>query len=104
MATSVYTVYAEGQHNESRIRTIEILLLLGYPLLEMTPYRPATYQAPRLATAYRRPIMAQTFDQLLGFPVCTGDICRLVFHTGATVLGIHVGLKEKGLIAIVGWV
>jgi len=48
--------------------------------------------------------MAQTFDQLLGFPVCTGDICRLVFHTGATVLGIHVGLKEKGLIAIVGWV
>jgi hypothetical protein len=48
--------------------------------------------------------MGQTFDQMLGMPLCTGDICRLVFHTGATVLGVHVGMKEKGLLSIVGWI
>ena len=32
-----------------------------------------------------------------------GDILRLTFHTGATVLGIHVGLKEKGFMSVLGW-
>lgn len=72
----------------------------------MGPYRAPAYQGPRLATPYRSPQKAvgQTFDQLLGWPPCTGDICRLVFHSGAAVLGIHVGLKEKGPISILGWI
>jgi len=72
----------------------------------MGPYRAAAYQGPRLVTAYRpsQKVMGQTFDQILGWPPCTGDICRLVFHSGATILGIHVGLKEKGWISVLGWV
>lgn len=75
----------------------------------MGPYRPLAYQGPRLSTPYRPVVaackeMGQTFDQILGWPPCTGDVCRLLFHGGATVLGIHVGLKEKGPIAVLGWV
>jgi hypothetical protein len=60
-----------------------------------------------MATAYcgsSKKKLGQTFDQMLGMPVCTGDICRLVFHAGATVLGFHVGMKEKGLISVIGWI
>ena len=72
----------------------------------MGPYRPVAYQGPRLATAYCGPgkKLGQTFDQMLGLPVCTGDFCRLIFHTGATILGVHVGMKEKGLLGAIGWV
>jgi len=73
----------------------------------MSPYRPLAYQGPRIATAFSpvaRRALGQTFDQLLGLPACTGDLCRLVFHTGATYLGLHVGMKEKGLLSAIGWV
>jgi hypothetical protein len=72
----------------------------------MGPYQPPAYQGPRLATAYQghSKTLGQTFDQLLGLPVCTGDLCRLLFHTGATVLGVHVGMKGKGAMAVLGWI
>lgn len=72
----------------------------------MGPYRPPAYQGPRIVTAYQpsRKALGQTFDEMLGFPACTGDICRLVFHTGATVLGIHVGMTGKGFMSVLGWV
>lgn len=75
-------------------------------LVSVGPYRAPAYQGPRLVTAYHpsQKAMGQTFDELLGLPACTGDICRLVFHTGATILGIHVGLKEKGPLSILGWI
>ena len=72
----------------------------------MGPYRPLAYQGPRLVTAYRpsQKALGQTFDEMLGLPACTGDLCRLVFHTGATILGVHVGLKEQGAISVIGWI
>jgi hypothetical protein len=73
----------------------------------MGPYRAVAYRGPRLITIHHGPhpkTLGQTFDQMLGLPACSGDICRLVFHTGATVLGVHVGLKEKGLISVIGWI
>lgn len=73
----------------------------------MSPYRAVAYQGPRLATVHHGPYqktLGQTFDSLLGMPACTGDICRLVFHTGATILGVHVGLKGKGAWPVLGWV
>lgn len=72
----------------------------------MGPYRPAAYQGPRLITVYHGPshkTLGQTFDEMLGLPACTGDICRLIFHSGATALGIYVGLKGKGAWPILGW-
>lgn len=73
----------------------------------MGPYRAAAYQGPRVVTVHHRPVqltMGQTFDQMLGLPACTGDLCRLAFHTGATILGVHVGLKGQGAMAVLGWV
>lgn len=74
----------------------------------MGPYRPIAYQGPRLATVYVGPVqhkvLGQTFDQILGWPACTGDLCRLTFHAGATALGFHVGLTGKGFWSALGWV
>ena len=73
----------------------------------MGPYRAVAYQGPRLITVHQSPYhkkLGQTFDQMLGLPACSGDICRLVFHTGATILGVHVGLKGKGAMSVLGWV
>ena len=72
----------------------------------MGPYRPVAYRPSvslRLARA-PHPALGQTFDQMLGWPPCAGDICRLVFHAGATVVGIHVGVKESGFLSALGWV
>jgi hypothetical protein len=57
-------------------------------------------------TAYRpsHKALGQTFDQMLGRPACTADLCRLVFHTGATILGVHVGLTGKGILPVIGWI
>ena len=68
----------------------------------MGPYRAVAYQGPRLITVHHGPYqktMGQTFDQMLGLPACSGDVCRLVFHTGATILAIHVATTSKSA----GW-
>ena len=73
----------------------------------MGPYRAVAYQGPRVITVHHRSshvVLGQTFDQLLGLPACTGDICRLAFHTGATILGVHAGLKGHGAIVVLGWI
>lgn len=49
------------------------------------------------------PVLGQTFDQYLGFSKEMGDVIRLVFHGGGAWLGIHVGLKENGVLSALGW-
>jgi hypothetical protein len=49
--------------------------------------------------------MGQTFDQMLGLPACSGDVCRLIFHTGATILSFHIALTSKSTAwSTLGWV
>lgn len=73
----------------------------------MGPYTVPMYRAPRVVNVYNpspKKVMGQTFDQILGWAPCTGDVCRLTFHSGAAVLGVYVGLKEKGWISALGWI
>ena len=68
----------------------------------MGPYRPAAYLGPQLRTIHHGPAyksLGQTFDEMLGLPACTGVVCRLIFHTGATALAIHVATTSKST----GW-
>lgn len=43
----------------------------------------------------RHPKLAQTFDQIMGWPPAAGDILRLLFHGGTTWLGITIGSSAK---------
>lgn len=73
----------------------------------MGPYRPVAYQGARVVTVHHRPsqmALGQTFDQMLGLPAYSGDVVRLIFHTGATIIGVHVGLRGKGGMAALGWI
>ena len=52
------------------------------------------------------PSLGQTFDEMLGLPAESGDILRLVYHTGGTWLGFYVALQPKNptFVKAVGWV
>lgn len=68
----------------------------GPPRPLLTPGAPAT---PALGQAY----LGQTFDEFLNMHPAAGDVIRLVVHGSGTWLGFHVGIREPGVLGIVGW-
>lgn len=51
------------------------------------------------------PALAQTFEDIAGWPKLAGDTLRLTFHGGTAWLGVYVGLNDKNKwISGVAWV
>jgi hypothetical protein len=72
-------------------------------------YKPAAFRShvlpPALGqAALGRPILGQTFDELLGFTPAMGDVIRLMFHSASAYLAMYVALKETGPVKYLGWV
>lgn len=72
---------------------------------EPLAYRPFAAPPPALGRYnVRSPVLAQTFDELLGWPAWTGDVLRLTFHGATTWLGAKVALENKGWMRTIGWI
>ncbi len=50
------------------------------------------------------PEIGQPFHEVLGMGNAAGDVIRAAGHGTMAFLGIHVGVKEEGLLSAVGWI
>lgn len=66
----------------------------------MTPYQPVTYRS------HVRPLLGQTFDEILGLPPMGGDLLRFLGHGIGAWFGVYIGTRGdmSMLLRGVGWV
>ncbi len=59
-------------------------------LYQPVPFRP---YVPSPTLGADKKVMAQTFDEIIGWTPAVGDVIRLTFHGIATYLGVWVGVN-----------
>lgn len=71
----------------------------------LSQWNPGPFLNPRAGLEIGRAPLAQTFEEVAGWPGWCGDVLRLTFHSGTTYLGIAVGLSQKsGFLKYFAWV